>query len=370
MAAAEDASPKLRACIIGDTKMGGYGHDLHLAWAHRDDVEVVGLADPDAGGRLRHAGRAKAQRVYTDYREMLETEKPDLVTIAPRTTVRHAEYLLAAAACGAHGFMEKPMAVDLAEADAMIEAVEAKRLKWAIAFNWRTAPVIEHARRLVVEEGLIGELLEARGRGKEDHRGGGEDLIVLGVHVFDLMRFFAGDPEWCMADVAVEGRPATLADVREATEPLGPIFGDALHAVYGFPNGVRGYFASRQTDGNAGRWGLDLYGTKGIVIIRFETQGGTKARVLRDPAWAPGMGEAACEPLPDIPAETELAGAPDRYAAITNDLIAAIREDRAPKVSLQDGRAAHEMIQAVFAAHLRGGRVAMPLAERAHPLKT
>ena len=47
----------------------------------------------------------------------------------------------------------------------------------------------------MLREGRLGQLLEIRARGKEDTRAGGEDLIVLGTHCFDLMRYFAGDPE-------------------------------------------------------------------------------------------------------------------------------------------------------------------------------
>ena len=58
----------------------------------------------------------------------------------------------------------------------------------------------------------------------------------------------------------------------------------------------------------------------------------------------------------------------ERYAPIVNDLIAAIGENRLPMASLQDGRASLEMIQAVYAAHFGTGRVALPLADRKHPL--
>lgn len=164
---------KLRACVIGDTKNGGYGHSLHLVFGYRDDIEVVGLADPDEAGRAKFAAEAKAQRQYADWREMLEKEKPDLVAIGPRWMTNHREYLLGAAAAGAHGLMEKPVAIDLAQADEMVAAVEKNKLAWAMAFNFRVTPVVAHVRRMVFEEGVIGEVLEMRGRGKEDHRAGG-----------------------------------------------------------------------------------------------------------------------------------------------------------------------------------------------------
>ena len=261
---------KYKACIIGDSKMGGYGHCIQYAFALQDDVATVALADPDESGRTRHAKEVGVERTYADYREMLEKERPDLVAVAPRCTVNHKDYMLACAAAGAHGFIEKPFCDDLSNGDEMVAAIEAKKLKWSIAFNFRGMPLVQHAKRLV-EKGLIGTVLEARGRGKEDRRAGGEDLIVLGAHVLDLMRFFmGGSPIWCTADVTDKGHASTAATVRQATEPLGPIVGDRVHAMYGFPNGVVGYFDSMlNPDGNGGRFGIDICGSRGILSIRI-----------------------------------------------------------------------------------------------------
>lgn len=360
---------KYKACVIGDTNQGGYGHSLHLMWALRDDVEVVGLADPDEEGRARHAAEASALRSYADYRDMLEKEQPDLVSIGPRWTIHHLEYLLACAEVGAHGIIEKPVATDLAEGDIALAAMAEKNLKWTVAFNFRASPKIAHAKRLIFEEGLIGDVLEVRSRGKEDHRAGGEDLVVLGVHNFDMMRYFLGAPQWCAADITVDGRPATPADVREASEPLGPVVGDRLHAVYGFENGVPGYFASlKNADGDGDRWGLDIYGSKGMATIRMTPV--PRVAYILEPSWAPAGRDSAWQRLPDRPQiERREPARIGHYAPIIDDLIAAIEEDREPMVSLQDGQNATEMIQAVFEAPQHGGRVALPLAERTHPLK-
>ncbi len=366
---ARGADKRWRACVIGDTHQGGYGHSLHLVWRLRDDVDVVGLADPDAAGREKHGAEAGAQRLYADYREMLEQERPDLVAIGPRWTTRHREYLLACAEFGAHGILEKPLTPDLAEADEAIAAMDAKKLKWSIAFNLRAAPAMEHARRLIVEEGLIGEILELRGRGKEDRRAGGEDLIVLGSHILDLMRYFMGMPLWCAANIAEGTRPATPKDVREATEPLGPIVGDRIHATFGFACGAPGYFASmKHEEPFPGRWGLDIYGAKGVVAIRMN--GAPKASYLLEPSWAPAGKDSPWSPLPNAPeVPVREPSQVSHYAPIIDDLLAAIEEDREPNTSLRHGRDALEMIQAVFEAHLQGGRIALPLQDRTHPLK-
>ena len=367
MMAAGAQGKKLRACVIGDTKQGGYGHSLHKVFLECQGVEMAAVADPDEEGRNKAAGEAKALRTYADYREMIEKEKPDLVIVGPRWTIHHREYLLAAAACGAHGIMEKPISTDLVEADEMVRTIEEKNLKWAIGFNFRATPIIEFTKRAVFEEGIIGDVIEMRGRGKEDERAGGEDLVVLGTHIFDMMRFFAGNASWCMADITVGGRTAAKSDIHDATEPIGKVVGDRIHAMFGFRAGLVGHFATtKNRDGNGGRWGLDIYGSKGIATIRQDA--GPRVRLWRQASWDPER-EIGWEPLPGAPG-TELAHPEvDRYAPIVNDLIAAIEENRRPRVSLQDGRDSLEMIQAVYAAHFAGGRVELPLKERRHPLQ-
>ncbi len=366
-ARAAEPEKKWRACVLGDTKEGGYGHSLHRIWACRPDIEVVGLADPDPEGRAKHAAEAKAQRTYADYREMLEKEKPDLLAIGPRWTRRHHEYLLAAAAHGIHGMMEKPIAADLVEADEMIRAIEEKDLRWTIGFNFRVTPIVQFVKRAVFEEGLVGEVLEMRGRGKEDQRAGGEDLIVLGTHIFDMMRFFAGDAVECMAGITVDGRPATRSDIHDATEPVGKVTGDRIHAMFRFKNGITGHFATtKNRDGNGNRWGVDIFGSKGVVTIRQDA--GPRVRYWRQPSWDAQDPSIGWEPLPGAP-DTRLTNPEvERYAPIVNDLIASIGEHRLPMASLQDGRDSLEMIQAVYAAHFGTGRVALPLADRKHPL--
>ena len=366
-ASASSASKPYKACVIGDTQHGGYGHSLHLVWKMRDDVDVVALADPDEKGREAHGQESGAARLYADYREMLEKEKPDFVAVGPRCTINHREYLLACAAVGAHGILEKPLTPDLAAADEIIAALDAKGLKWSIAFNFRASPEIAHAKRLIFEEGLLGEILDVRARGKEDKRAGGEDLIVLGIHQFDMLRFLLGDPEWCMAYISQNGHTATLEDVHEATEPLGPIIGDSIQATWGFPNGIRVNFAStKNNDIYPQHWGVDIQGTRGVATIRMGPTPIVRYAETRD--WA--SSDVQWKPLPDRPViEKRSPEQVAHYAPIIDDLVAAVEENRKPLVSIHDGLAATEMIQSVFESHLKGSRVSFPLANRKHPLQ-
>ncbi len=372
LTARAQSTKKYTACIIGDSKSGGYGHWIHHAFTLRDDVATVAVADPVESGRAKIAKEVGAERTYADYREMLAKERPDLVAIGPRCTVNHRDYFLACAEAGAHGFIEKPFCDDLATGDEMVAAADAKNLKWSIAYIFRALPLVRHAWKLVHEQKLIGTVLEVRGRGKEDRRAGGEDLIVLGSHVLDLMCYFMnGSPQWCTADVTVDGRAATPADVHEATEPLGPIVGDRIHAMYGFGDGVVGYLDSmKNPDGNGGRFGLVIYGSRGAISIRVLPDDlAVTAQWFDGSQWAPGRKGAGWKPLPDAPVRQVKDKYRERNKIITDDLIAAIEEDRRPIYSVQDGLMSWEMIQAVFESCVQGGRVNLPLADRSHPLK-
>ena len=79
------------------------------------------------------------------------------------------------------------------------------------------------------------------------NRTGGEDLVVLGCHIFDLARLFAGDAHWCTAWVRQSGHDATLVDVKGSAggEGIGPILGDEINAQFGMDGGVLLSFTSR-----------------------------------------------------------------------------------------------------------------------------
>ena len=130
LAAAHAATgKKYRAAVIGHTGHGDYGHGWDTAWNGFDSIEVVAVADPDDTGRQAAMKRCGAQRGYRDYREMLRKEKPSLVSIGPRWTDQRREMVTAAAEAGAHILVEKPFAPNLADADAMVEAVEKNNVK-------------------------------------------------------------------------------------------------------------------------------------------------------------------------------------------------------------------------------------------------
>ena len=156
-------------------------------------------------GRARAKERTGAHRDYPDYRRMLDSEKLDIVAVAPRWLDQRAAMTTAAAEAGCHIFHEKSFAPSLTDADRMVAAVERNRVKLQMAHQMRTSPFVTRVRDMI-EAGEIGMIQEVRGRGKEDRRAGGEDLMVLGSHICDMMRHFLGDPKWVFSHVTEDGK--------------------------------------------------------------------------------------------------------------------------------------------------------------------
>src|SRR3954451_5276350 len=223
-----------RVAVIGRTGKGNYGHGLDVVWkAFADRVEIVAVADENEKGRAAAAKRLGAKNAYADYRQMLEKEKPQLVSVADRWPDCHRDMVIACAEAGASIFLEKPVSQTLQQADEMVAACEKHHIKCAIAHQTAYSPRVKVVKDLIAE-GRIGDVMELRGHGKEDKRGGGEDLMVLGTHTFDLMRHLAGDAKWCFARIQQQGRKPVAGDGKQAGEQIGPIPGDHITATYGF----------------------------------------------------------------------------------------------------------------------------------------
>lgn len=361
---------RYRVGVIGSTGRGDYGHGLDVCWLDVPNADVVAVADDDPKGLADAARRLKVDKAYSDYRKMLDEAKPDVVSIGPRWLDRHCEMATACLERGVHVYMEKPLCRDLNEADRIIRACETTHAKLALAHTTRYSPKFLRVRELIAD-GRIGEILEFRGRGKEDARGGAEDLWVLGSHIMNLIVALGGPVEWCFASVRKDGRPIAKSDVAPGAEELGPLAGDDVRAVYGLRSGPTATFQSRRAAaGDPSRFALQIYGSKGIVEIA--TGYVPPVKLLEDSSWSPGRSGATWRDVSSagVDQPEPLAGAPASAGnvAAAEDLLAAIEEQREPLCGARDGRDAVEMILAVFESQRLGAPVQFPLALDAHPL--
>lgn len=352
------------------------GHGTHLAFVGLPGVEHVALADPNHEGLEKRMCELGAKRHYDDYLEMLDREQPQIVVLGSRLPEDHDVQIRAAVERGIHVFCEKPMTSDLRVADELIALAKKHNAKIAVAHLARHALVFQTMKRMI-EEGAIGTPLTFYGRGKEDERGGGEDMVVLGTHILDLGCYLFGAPASVSAEITVEGRPLRREDRSVTKEPLGPVAGDNVFALYRFPNSVRGIFESRKgLFRKQVRMGVSVVGTEGILSVRYDND--RKLRLSRTPY--PPEDEAAYEEVPlvetrQIPGAEELRDfgyfwyfrENNRFAAW--DLIRAIEEERQPLASAYDARKVLEMINGAYASQLTGRVVPLPLSEREHPLE-
>ena len=377
-----------RVGIVKDSSKPMLGlHGLHTAFRGLPNVEVVAHVDSNTEDLDEKMAYTGARRHYATLPDMLAGEAPDIVVLCSRHPYDHPGQIEAAAEAGCHIYCEKPLSADLLEADRIIEIAEQKRIRICMAHPGRYALTFR-TMKMMVEGGEIGVPLTVLGRGKCDHRGGGEDLIVLGTHILDLQTFFFGAPEYVYADVTENGRPIGRGDRTRTVEPIGPAAGDAIFALFRFPGNVRGTFESRRgladPTGRITYMGITVIGTEGALTMPFHDGAERKLRIRRSPG---PLEDGPCfedvpltedrvipgaEPLDyslcgqeDIPAATYFLEA-NRFAVW--DLMRAIEEDRQTVSNAYNARLAQEMICGIYAAHLSGGMVSFPLEDRTHPL--
>ena len=363
--AAQTAERPLTVGVIGHTGQGNYGHGEDTVWLRIPQTRIIAVADADPKGLADAAKRLGGVKAYADYEVMLAESKPDIAAICPRHIHEHRDMIVAAIEAGVKGiYVEKPFVRTLAEADEIVRLCAEKGVRLAIAHRNRYHPVLDVVKQAVAS-GEIGELREVRVRGKQDHRGGGLDLWVLGGHGFNLATLFTGPAVSCEAAILVEGRPATKADVRPGDEGVGLIVGDEIHARYETQSGIPLYFDSKKgAPAKGASFGARLIGTKGIISLQIDEEplAILERDGLRTPITTAGIGKP--ELLKDI---RQINGG---HHGAVRDLLAAIAEKRETSCGPAAGRETVELTLAVFASFAAGGKkVALPLADRGHPLR-
>ncbi len=356
------SSKVYRAVSIGSTGAGGFGHGLHKPLQDLENIDFVALADDDEAGRKEAQEKAGVPRAYADYREMLKEEKPDLACVCPRWPARHLEMVMACLEAGADIYCEKPMTSNLQEGDEIVRAADAAGKKIAVAHQAVHLDGLQRTRQ-VIDEGRIGNVNAIHAHGKQDARGGGEDMIVLGTHLLNGMRFLAGDVDWMSAHVTFEGRELEPRDAREATEPLELIAGDCINCYYAFKSGAAGFFDSRKDQpGRPNLFGWEIIGSEGRIML---TSAGSVATIYPYPALVPEDFDKKWQALDGVEDQNfQVVG--NQRAVL--DLIDAIENDGEPLSSARDAIAALEMILGVYESQITGARVHIPMRQRKHPL--
>ena len=179
-----------------------------------------------------------------------------------------------------------------------------------------------------------------------------------------------GRSEWDI-DRMVE---LSLAVIRTVAAQISRILGISKNTLHVRLNRARGRLKNnlvRNGRGNPSRFGLRIFGTKGVLELH-DTGYLPDVRFLSDSSWSPGRTGKKWIPISsaglDKPEPIKDGGLHAGNVAAVKDLIAAIEEDRRPVSNIYEARIATEMIVAVFESHRVGGPVTFPLTNRKNPL--
>lgn len=359
--------------VLGHTGRGNFGHGLDTVWKNLPNTKIVAVSDGNPAGLKKAQQKLKTEQGYTDYHKLLETHRPDIVAVCPRHPDQHADMIIAACENGAKGiYVEKPYCLNLGQAHEIGKALQAHGTKLAVAHRNRYHPLLP-ALRQMIKDGAIGKVTEIRGRGKEDRRGGGEDLWVLGTHVLNLARQFTGRFTSCSAQLLQDRKPVTKQACRPGNEALGTLAGNELHAHYTTESGIPVYFNSIQNHGKreAG-FGLVIIGNEGMISLRCDRT--PFAFLQKGTPWNPLPSARSWQPIGSQgPASSTLSKEQlhelHHHITACKDLIASIEEDRQPLCNHVEGAETVEMVMATFESHRQGGKaVPLPLTVMDNPL--
>ncbi len=228
----------------------------------------------------------------TSWEALVKRDDIDIIDITAPSNM-HKVIAIAAAENGKHVFCEKPLALNLADAREMLETVQKAGVKHQIGFNYRFAPAIQLAKK-IIDDGKLGTIRHVRAsylqdfitdpefplvwRLQKDICGSGS-LGDLGAHFIDLARFLVGDFKSVMGmqKTFIKSRPLVermegLTAAAQADAPRGEVdVDDGTVFISEFANGALGVFeATRFSAGHKNDLFIEVSGDKGSIKFTFE----------------------------------------------------------------------------------------------------
>ncbi len=344
---------------------------IEAAVGNVESIKLVACCDPvKERAELRASEYMKSVPAavvnsYTDYRKMLDTEKPDICAIATESGY-HPQIAIDCLTAGCHVICEKPMALSTKDADAMINAADKFGKKLAVCFQNRfNAP--RQKVRDAFEAGRFGRMLhgmiqvrwnrneayykEAEWRGTWALDGG--TLMNQCTHGIDLL-------QWMMGEDAVRVQAVTRRYLRPIeAEDFGAAIVEFRNGSVGMIEGSADIYPKNLNET------LSLFGETGSAVIgglavnkieawRFSNAdkiGDTEEKVLnpneKDPPTVYGFG----------------------HSALYGDFIDAIKQNREPLVSGRAGKKALEIILAIYKSQKTGVPVELPISFSTEEMK-
>ncbi len=290
------------------------------------------------------AKRWGIRRLYTDYREMIDTEKIDILSVASWTET-HSEIVEYAAESGVMGiYCEKPIAINLAQARRMVKACGKNGVALVIGHERRWGRDFQIVKRML-DAGDLGQLrlitgytLSARPPKLSRRKYGGGTMFHDGTHMVDLFRFFAGDP---VSVIGLTDRP----DGKNYIE-------NTAMGLVNFQNGVKGMIVGGG-ERNYFHFELDIQTDTARVLLGNHV---SEMYTCQKSKRFTGFTELAKVPFPTG------SGGVNPYIGGVSDVIREIETGQRSISSGIDGLKALETIIALYRSAGKGGSlVKLPL---------
>ncbi len=241
---------KVRAVVIG---AGYWSRAAHLpALVDNDDVEILALCDVNREAAEETAARFGIGKTYTDYREMIESEKPAAAFVVTGIAAT-LEVAAATMEAGIPTMLEKPPGRGSAEARKLCEVADRTGTINVLAFNRRHMPVVNRARDLLADRvirSVTGRILRYR-------RYEPGFVLGTGIHAIDTMRYLGGD--------VVEVTTVSA----EASEAKG---GTNLVSAFRFESGALGVLYLETACGRFGEF-YEVHGEDTSLFLRTNQPG-------------------------------------------------------------------------------------------------
>ncbi len=324
---------QFKAAVIG---AGAIAQHCHLpGYQRHPDVEIVALAEIDADRAAKAAEKFEVARTYTDYREMLEKEQLDMVSVCTPNYLHH-EMAVAVAGRGINMMLEKPVATSLAEAREIRDAVCAGGGRCMVNFTHRFFDGNVQAKDLLAA-GRIGTPFMIRvrfaHRGPEPgwamsdwfyrrDRAGAGAMLDMGIHAMDICRFLVGEVGSVFGLVGTLRKPIEVDD----NAVIGLKFADGR---------AFGYIEVGWTSG-PGFAGVEIYGDDGTILVDYSRG----LELIAGTVSPDGKPQTSREML----TETPTAGG---WARIMKTFIDCVRDGKPTPLTIDDGAAATAIADAI-----------------------
>jgi predicted dehydrogenase len=335
------------------------------------DLRRVVLCDTPADKARGFADQFGFARATGDWRSVVDDPDVQVVSITTPNGM-HREMACAALAAGKHVWCEKPMALTLDDARAMVAAVGGRKTQ--LGYNYIHNPAFTHACRLVAE-GEIGRVVQVRGWVDEDYQAdpdlpwtwrakiaeaGLGALGDIGCHLISLLTGLAGPLDSVLGEIETVHRTRPLPDGSGVAAVENE---DVANALITFASGVKGVFtASRSAWGRKSRLEFEVHGTAGMVAFDQERMNELQLYRNRGPKAVQGFTTILTSPEHPpygafCPAPGHQLGFNDQKVIELAGFLRAIRDDTRPPLDFAAGLEIEKAIHAIALSSREGRRV-------------